>query len=220
MPARKGRKTTRRSKTIEDGDLAAERTRSKERNREVLETIEERESRIQYIEEPIPEIPLTPELDLGATNQQHTSNRKGYRKVAIDPAQVKLLAAVGCTLPEMAQVLHCSVSTLSERFIATMEAGRLERNASIRRLQFKLAMEGDRTMLVWLGKQWLGQSDQMKLGEDAAAPFGGGGTPKKIEVVFVAANHKDEYADVDPNDHDVSNEVNITPGHKELPIPE
>ncbi len=34
--------------------------------------------------------------------------------------------------------------------------------ASLRRMQWKAAESGDRTMLVWLGKNWLDQTDKMK----------------------------------------------------------
>lgn len=34
-------------------------------------------------------------------------------------------------------------------------AGRI----SLRRKQYELAMDGDKTMLIWLGKQWLGQHE-------------------------------------------------------------
>ena len=34
--------------------------------------------------------------------------------------------------------------------------------ASIRRMQYKAAKAGDKTMLVWLGKQWLGQTDRVE----------------------------------------------------------
>lgn len=34
---------------------------------------------------------------------------------------------------------------------------------SLRRKQFQLALSGDRTMLIWLGKQYLGQVDKSEL---------------------------------------------------------
>jgi hypothetical protein len=40
-----------------------------------------------------------------------------------------------------------------------MEEGRM----SLRRLQWKKAQEGNTTMLIWLGKQYLGQSDKQEL---------------------------------------------------------
>lgn len=45
---------------------------------------------------------------------------------------------------------------------------------SLRREQYKLAISGDRTMLIWLGKQHLGQSDNPETGidmEDTAGFF-------------------------------------------------
>ena len=41
-------------------------------------------------------------------------------------------------------------------------------NASLRRLQFKEAERGNVTMLIWLGKQWLGQTE--KPSADIAEP--------------------------------------------------
>ena len=35
--------------------------------------------------------------------------------------------------------------------------------ASLRRRQYKLAEEGNPTMLIWLGKQWLGQSEKKEI---------------------------------------------------------
>jgi hypothetical protein len=32
----------------------------------------------------------------------------------------------------------------------------------LRRLQWKLARAGNATMLIWLGKQWLGQTDKVE----------------------------------------------------------
>ena len=40
---------------------------------------------------------------------------------------------------------------------------------SLRREQYRLAMGGDRTMLIWLGKQHLGQRDEVEV-EHATAP--------------------------------------------------
>lgn len=49
---------------------------------------------------------------------------------------------------------------------------------SLRRRQYQLADEGDRTMLIWLGKQYLGQSDNPEASvdvEDTEAFFGAAG---------------------------------------------
>jgi hypothetical protein len=75
---------------------------------------------------------------------------------------LKALAAIGCTVPEMAQVMGVSKRTLERSYLEKIEAGRLERNVSLRRKQYQLAMQGDKTMLIWLGKQLLGQGEKSK----------------------------------------------------------
>jgi hypothetical protein len=45
-------------------------------------------------------------------------------------------------------------------------------NASLKRKQFQVAMRGNPALLIWLGKQYLGQSDKLEgpgAGDDLAA---------------------------------------------------
>lgn len=60
-------------------------------------------------------------------------------------------AAFGVTVPHDGNRL-----SFHDAFAAFSAGGRV----SIRRKQYELAMDGDRAMLTWLGKQYLGQSDQ------------------------------------------------------------
>ena len=84
----------------------------------------------------------------------------------IDPKQVEELARIGCAEEDMAAVLGVSVDTLQRRkracaeFRGAIEKGRASLRNSLRRLQVKKALEGNVTMLIWLGKQLLGQSDR------------------------------------------------------------
>ena len=71
--------------------------------------------------------------------------------------KVKLLAAKGLSLKEIALQLDCSDDTLSRRYAGAIKKGHDLRNASLARRQFELAMTGNCTMLIWLGKQYLGQ---------------------------------------------------------------
>lgn len=90
-----------------------------------------------------------------------THRKKTGRPLAvIDAAQVEQLAAIDCSVAEMGAVLGCSSDTLQRRFAAAIEKGRESGKASLKRRQFKLAMDGNATMLIWLGKQRLGQSDR------------------------------------------------------------
>lgn len=81
-------------------------------------------------------------------------------KKDIDPEQVRKLAAIDCSLAEIASVLKCSVDTLDRRFAEVIKKGREEGCASLKRRQFEVAQSGNPTMLIWLGKQRLGQSDK------------------------------------------------------------
>ncbi len=77
----------------------------------------------------------------------------------INVALVEVLAAVGCTDEEIAANAGCSVRTLQRRFAGSIKKGRAKAKASLRRKQYQLAMEGNVAMLIWLGKNLLGQHD-------------------------------------------------------------
>jgi len=84
----------------------------------------------------------------------------------IDAEVVRKLAGYGCTVSEIAAVVDCDKRTLERRFAAVMEKGREHGKASLRRQQFKLANAGNATMLIWLGKQQLGQRDRQDVTSD------------------------------------------------------
>jgi len=87
-------------------------------------------------------------------------NKVGRPKKNIDPTQVKKLAAIQCSYEEIASVLNCSVSTIIRNFDIAIKEGRENGKASLKRLQWKAAERGSVTMMIWLGKQYLGQSDK------------------------------------------------------------
>jgi len=91
-----------------------------------------------------------------------TPRSRGRPRLELDTDLLAELAGIQCTLDEMASILGCSVDTLQrhEEFAAIIAAGRVQGRMSVRRTQYALAMSGDKTMLIWLGKQWLGQRDQ------------------------------------------------------------
>jgi hypothetical protein len=96
----------------------------------------------------------------------------GRPQLEIDGEKVKKLASMGLTVPEIAAVLECSKRTLERRFDASIKEGRERLNASLKRKQFQVAMRGNPALLIWLGKQYLGQSDKLEgpgAGDDLAA---------------------------------------------------
>jgi DNA-binding CsgD family transcriptional regulator len=82
-------------------------------------------------------------------------------RLEIDERQVLELARIQCTYEEMAAVLGCSTKTLQRHYVHLIEKGRLEGKSSLRRSQFTAAHNGSAVLLVWLGKQHLGQTDKI-----------------------------------------------------------
>jgi len=83
-------------------------------------------------------------------------------KKPVDPDVVRRLASLHCTIEEIAAVVGCSRDTLERRFRAQIHEGKERGKVSLRRKQWKLAMSGNATMLIWLGKQLLEQSDKIE----------------------------------------------------------
>lgn len=81
----------------------------------------------------------------------------------IDEKAVEALASCGGTLEEIAAKLDCSVDTLSRRFADTIKRGREIGRISLRGKQYEKAMKGDTGLLIWLGKQMLGQRDKSEI---------------------------------------------------------
>lgn len=84
----------------------------------------------------------------------------GDKAKTIDRNLVYNLAAVQCTVVEIAEAIGCSENYTRKHFKKLIDKGRAEGRKSLRRKQFEKAMNGDSKMLVWLGRQWLAQKDQ------------------------------------------------------------
>ena len=93
----------------------------------------------------------------------------GRPRLSFDLRQVEELGKIQSTQAELAAVLGCGLSTVKDRiandeeFAAAYERGREAGKSSLRRLQWKAALSGNITMQIWLGKQYLGQSDRQSL---------------------------------------------------------
>jgi hypothetical protein len=80
-------------------------------------------------------------------------------------AELEKLAAMGCTQEEAAAWFGMAHRTLKlklaqEIYREAWENGQGRGRVSLRRAQYQAAMKGDRTMLVWLGKTLLGQTEK------------------------------------------------------------
>jgi len=84
----------------------------------------------------------------------------GRPQKKIDADQVEQLAALGCSVSEIASVVKCSISTLEHRFLHALRKGREQMKTSLRRMQYESAASGSVTMQIWLGKVYLDQRDK------------------------------------------------------------
>ena len=84
----------------------------------------------------------------------------GRDKKVIPPEEVYKLAQIGCKDNEIADWFGIDANTLRYNFSVELLKGRESLKHSLRRAQLKLAIDNlNPTMLVWLGKNLLGQSD-------------------------------------------------------------
>lgn len=86
---------------------------------------------------------------------------RGLRKRVVPPKDVYELASIGCTDREIARWFDVDENTLRYNFSDILEKGREELKHSLRRAQIRLALGGNAVMLIWLGKNILGQSDNV-----------------------------------------------------------
>jgi DNA-binding NarL/FixJ family response regulator len=125
----------------------------------------EKEAQAQEPDQQDPE-----QQELAARYQKHRQNHRygfkqvegrvvGRDKVVIPEEDVFKLAAMGCKETEIAEWFGISDSTLRFNFSDILAKGRLTLNQSLRRKQIDVALSGNATMLIFLGKNLLGQSD-------------------------------------------------------------
>lgn len=115
----------------------------------------------------------------------------GRPKKEIEPELVYKLAQIQCTIEEIASVVGVNASTISRNFAGEIAKGRAEGKISLRRSQFKLS-ENNATMAIWLGKNWLGQSDNPTTGDPVERSQGMANMIKQLkEKVFGTAPKTD-----------------------------
>ena len=99
--------------------------------------------------------------------------------------EIERLRQFSPTDEELAAALEVSAKTIQRKkaqpeFAEAMERGKARRR-TLRRMQTKLASEGNATMQIWLGKQLLGQRDLQ------SQEANGGPTSTQIQLVVMQA---------------------------------
>lgn len=95
-------------------------------------------------------------------------NKGGRPKKEIDKKTFENLCSIQCTKDDICDVFECDEKTLTRWCHDTYGIGFSDvykrkstgGRCSLRRMQYKAAEAGNVTMLIWLGKQYLGQSDK------------------------------------------------------------
>ena len=93
----------------------------------------------------------------------------GAVRTDVDLAVVRRAASIGCPPEEIAVLLGFARSGFYNRMKIdadvrqAVEDGRAEGRATLRRAQWQAAMNGVPAMLIWLGKQHLGQRDMSQI---------------------------------------------------------
>ncbi len=90
----------------------------------------------------------------------------GRPRIEIDTEQVEKLAMMHCKTTEIAAFFDVSVDTIDRNYAENLRKGRDKGKMSLRRKQYDVAMKGNVSMLIWLGKNLLDQSDKQEVKED------------------------------------------------------
>lgn len=93
----------------------------------------------------------------------------GRKRKTVSLEQLTALASIQCTDAEICAVLGVSATWLKEKektdpiFLEVIKKGREMGKESLRRRQWKCMQDGNVTMLIWLGKQYLKQTDKQEV---------------------------------------------------------
>ena len=118
------------------------------------------------------------------------AKKNGRPKIEIEFKVVAGMCGVWATEKEIADYFKCSISTLKRRcheetgdsFERFYKKNNSNGTISLRRAQYKFALAGNPGLLIWLGKQYLGQKDKQEITDETRA------VPTKVEIMVVDAS--------------------------------
>ena|SRR5688572_15692705 len=122
----------------------------------------------------------------------------------INQTELEKLAALQCTDEEIASWFGVTTRTIERRrqrnpkFAATLDRGKNKGKISLRRQQMKLVEEGSAAMAIFLGKNYLGQSDSFAQNPNASTIY--------IVTSAVSLQAQDAIAQPEPT------VIDVTPG--------
>jgi len=86
---------------------------------------------------------------------------KAKKEVSVEK-QVEKLASFGLTNKEIADALGYDENTLKRNFEIFLIKGKANLKQRLKNKQIQVALGGNVSMLIWLGKQYLDQKDRME----------------------------------------------------------
>ena len=97
------------------------------------------------------------------------SLRKGV--VVVSEEEVRMLARLHCPLTDMVKYFDVPKTTLVTHFKPVIDEEKERTKQKLRAKQLDEAYNGNTTLLIWLGKQMLGQTDNGPKDDDDKSPL-------------------------------------------------
>lgn len=117
-------------------------------------------------------------IKAGTTADRPKTGAMGAPVFVFDPKQVQVFGMYSATYETMAEYYGVSIDTISRRmkdesndFCRAYKKGQGMGLMKLREAQLSKALSGDSTMLIWLGKQLLGQTDHINNRVDVNQPI-------------------------------------------------
>lgn len=95
--------------------------------------------------------------------------RKSVRKVSpkrksrVNREKVEMLSSFGCTIMEIAKFFIVDESVIRKDYVEEVRRGKEQMKLRLRQLQWKFAEQGNTSLLIFLGKNYLNQTDKQQL---------------------------------------------------------
>jgi hypothetical protein len=85
--------------------------------------------------------------------------RPGRPRKELDPDAIRLLVSRGAKITEIADLYGVNSDTVHNNYSAEIVKGKADLKTNLRQWQLDAARQGNSALLIWLGKQYLGQTD-------------------------------------------------------------
>ena len=109
----------------------------------------------------------------------------GGTSVVLDEKELAMYAEAGTSDRDLALIYDVSESTLQGRFGAILKKARARQHARLHAKQYSVALQGNTAMLIWLGKQYLEQSEKIEQASYNSEPI----PAKKIRGFLKRVNY-------------------------------